>query len=242
MRSLEPDSFNACHFYQAETVKKPAYKNKDVKKPNGTRRFRTDSWLSDSDANLLLRKRAQLEASQKNYAAAISLFNRLTTYEPDNAENFANRGLMHYNLRQYQPALKDYNRAIALNPELGRAYSNRANLHASQRNWVDAIADYDQAIDINPLNIRARLNQAITLREMREYDEALDCLEIALFFRPNNPALYAERGRTYQLKGEWNKAMSDYATARRLIPPSALSELNELTQINSRVLRWMHNL
>ena len=228
MRSLEPDSFKACHFSQAETVKKNI--------------FRPDSWLSDREANLLLRKRAQLEANHKNYAAAILLLNRLISYEPNNAENFANRGLMHYNLRQYPQALKDYNQAIMLDSELGRAYSNRANLHALQRNWGDAIADYDQAIDINPLNIRARLNQAITLREMREYREALDCLDIALFFRPNSPALYAERGRTYQLKGEWNKAMSDYSTARKLIPPSSLSQLNELTRINSRVLRWMHNL
>ncbi|MEL6554382.1 MAG: tetratricopeptide repeat protein [Cyanobacteria bacterium J06621_11] len=249
MRTLEPDSFNACHFFQAETVKKKTHitREKNKLKASSLSRFRTDSWLSDADANFLLRKRAQREASKKNYLTAIALFSRLTAYEPHNAENFANRGLMHYNLRQYPQALKDYNRAIELDPELGRAYSNRANLHASQRNWTDAIADYDQAIDLNPLNIRARLNQSITFREMRDYEAALDCLDIALFFRPNSPALHAERGRTYQLKGEWNKAMSDYATARNLIQATAPAELNnskpnELARINSRVLRWMHNL
>lgn len=245
MRSLEPDSFKACHFSQAETMEHNSYKT--IEKSQNSGRFRTDSWLSERDANLLLRKRASLEASRKNYSNAISILDRLTVYEPDNADHFANRGLMHYNLRQYPQALVDYNRAIEIDPELGRAYSNRANLYATQQNWAAAIADYEQAIDLNPLNIRARINQAITLREMGRYEVTLDCLDIALFLRPNSPALYAERGRTYQLMGKWHEAMSDYTTARKLIPATDLfqsdsTKSEELVRINSRVLRWMHHL
>jgi len=204
-------------------------------------RFRPDSWLSNTDANLLLRKRAEREAKQKNYAAAIQIFNQLTAYEPENANNFANRGLVHYNLKHYDQALQDYDRAIELNPALDRAFSNRANLYATQHNWVEAISDYDQAIDLNPLNLRARLNQAITLREMGDYEEALSCLEIAIFFRPESATLYAERGRTYQLQGEWNCAITNYTTAR-MLSATAAPDLTDPIRLNNRVLVWMKSL
>ena len=203
-------------------------------------RFRVDSWLSHADALLLMRKRAQREAKQHRYAAAIQIFNQLTVYEPDNADHFANRGLMHYNLKHYEQALTDYDHALELNPELDKAYNNRANLHATQKNWLDAIDDYDEAIDINPLNIRARLNQAITLREMGAYDEAIAALDIAMFFQPESANLYAERGRTYQLQGEWNCAIADYNRALELTQRSPESATEQVDRINRKVLRWMN--
>ena len=149
---------------------------------------------------------------------------------------------MHYNLKHYKQAFQDYNQAITLKPDLDRALSNRANLHASQHNWAEAIADYDQAIDLNPLNIRARLNQALTLREMGDYEEALVCLDIALFFRPESATLYAERGRTYQLEGQWNCAIADYTTARKLARLSTGLDLSAPGRVNDRVVRWMSSL
>lgn len=206
-----------------------------------TYRFRPDSWLSTEDANLLLSKRAQREAQKGDYATAIQILNQLIAYEPCSANNFVNRGLMHYNLKHYDQALADYNQAIALDPELDKAYSNRANLHATHENWMDAIDDYDEAVDLNPLNIRARLNQAITLREMGAYTEALTCLDIAMFFRPQSATLYAERGRTYQLLGQWNRAIADYNSARQLAATQR-SDLSKPATVNCKVLRWMHSL
>ncbi|MEM9945327.1 MAG: tetratricopeptide repeat protein [Cyanobacteria bacterium P01_D01_bin.36] len=213
----------------------------------GAYHFRVDSWLSNADARLLLRKRAQREAKQQNYAAAIQIFNQLSAYEPNNADNFANRGLMHYNLKHYEQALADFDRALELNPELDKAYNNRANLHATQQNWLDALDDYDEAIDINPLNMRARLNQAITLREIGDYEEAIACLDIAMFFRPESANLYAERGRTYQLQGHWNCASSDYARALELTESTSEREarqpaLGNAGQIKRKVVRWMNSL
>lgn len=244
MRSLEPASSESAPSLESKTVSKSVHKSvSQVNKPAKARhRFRTDSWLSLKDANLLLRKRAQMEANQGSYSAALIILNQLTVYEPENAENFANRGLMHYNLGSCEQALADYDHAIEINPELDKAYSNRANLHATQQNWADAIADYDEAIDLNPLNIRARLNQAITLREMGDYDEALVCLDIAMFFRPQSATLYAERGRTYHLQGHWNCAIADYTKARALTEDDSLQDISSRQRVNKRVMRWINTL
>lgn len=196
-------------------------------------------WLSDTEANLLLSRMVRLEAKKKNYLAAIQLLTQLIAYEPNEAKHYTNRGLMQHHSRQWAQALADYNQAIYLNPELDKAYSNRANLHAAKKNWQLAIADYDQAIDLNPLNIRTRLNQAITFREMSDYEEALVCLDIAIFFKPESATLYAERGRTYHLQGDWNYAIADYTCALDFALLPQKSDLNDPTQITRRVIQWM---
>ncbi|MEM8503315.1 MAG: tetratricopeptide repeat protein [Cyanobacteria bacterium P01_D01_bin.1] len=207
-----------------------------------THRVNVDGWLSRADANLLLRKRAQYEAQQGNYAAAIKLLDQLIAYESDNPNVFVNRGLMYSSLRRYDEAMADYNRAIQLNPALDKAYSNRANLYTKRQQWEDAIADYDQAIDLNPLNIRARLNQAITFRDINDYEEAILCLDIALFLRPKSATLYSERGRTYHLQGHWNQALADYTIACRLAQDSSLADISSPIPVISRVLGWMNSL
>ncbi|MGC1308027.1 MAG: tetratricopeptide repeat protein [Phormidesmis sp.] len=207
-----------------------------------TYRFRPDSWLPTADANLLLCQRASLEAKKRNYTAAIVLLNKLVAYDADNAEHYANRGLMHYHVRQWAQALCDYNRAIELDPALDKTFNNRANLHARQANWIDAIADYDTAIDLNPLNIRARLNQGITFCEMCDYDAAIDCLDIALFFRPNSASLYAERGRVYHLQGDWNCAIADYTRATQLTRNLDSSDFTAPSLVSRRVRQWMNSL
>ncbi len=212
-------------------------------KPSARRyRFRPNSWLSPADANLLLSKRASLEAQRKNYSTAIQLLSRLIAYAPANANYYVNRGLMYAHLQQWESALADYSDAIKLNPNFDQAYSNRANLHANQQSWAEAIMDYDHAIDLNPLNIRARLNQAITFREMGDYEEALVCLDIALFFKPESATLHAERGRTYYFQGDWNCAVADYTRALILTQRLDLCDLGDRHQVNRRVLNWMQAL
>jgi len=242
MRSTEPASSQPAYTPISE-VKAKAISNAVSGSPSQPARkpfrFRADSWLSEKDANLLLRKRAQLEVQRAQYTAALKVLNRLVQHEPENANNFANRGLVNYHLNYYSRALADYNQAIALNPDLDKAYSNRANLHATQQNWTEALADYDHAIDINPLNIRARLNQAITLREMGEYADAIIGLDVALFLLPLSATLYAERGRTYHIRGDWNCAIADYKTALRLTEDPDIKDISSATRVCRRVTKWM---
>ncbi len=237
MQSLNSASSSSVESTAPQMGRSP---RKPTRWPNRPYRCRPNTWLSRADASLLLKQQARWQAQQNNHAAAIQTLNQLMTHEPDNADHYANRGLMHYSLQQWDSALADYDAAIALNGELDRAYSNRANLYASQQNWVAAIADYDQAIDLNPLNIRARLNQAITFREMGDYEEALTCLDIALFFRPESATLHAERGRVYHLRGDWNCAIADYRIALAL--SANPNDLSQASAVNYQVLGWMSSL
>ena len=171
-----------------------------------------------------------------NYVVAISLLDELITRYPNSAINYNNRGLVNFRLARISQALDDLDRAIALNPKLDSAYNNRANCHAAVGNLVAAVSDYDLALDFNPANLRAWINQGITYRQMKAYDLALENFEIALFLGKSlQPRIYAERGRTYHLRGDWNCAAADYKTALAMSDNSNISD-------RQKVRSWLDEL
>ena len=156
----------------------------------------------------------QARANQGDYLVAIALLDRLIALRPDNAANYNNRGLMHYRNNQMIEAMCDLSLALEINPRLDSAYNNRANCYAAQGDLEGAIADYDLALDLNPSNLRAWINQGIAFRELELYELGLENFDIALIVGDAlKGRIYAERGRTYFLRGDWNCAVSDYNKA-----------------------------
>ena len=156
-----------------------------------------------------------LEAADRgDYDTAIALLNDLLHRHPDSAIDYNNRGLMYFQSGCTEEALADYNKALELDPRLDGAYNNRANCYAARGHLGEAIADYQIALDFNPGNLRAWINQGITYRDMGLYDLALENFEIVLVLGKRlKGRVYAERGRTYHLRGDWNCAIADYNRA-----------------------------
>lgn len=165
-----------------------------------------------------LRSCVKVKASQGNYAVAIALLDQLIALRPNNANDYNNRGLMHFRNNQIIEAFCDLSQALAINPSLDSAYNNRANCHAAQGDIAEAIADYDIALDLNPANLRAWINQGIAFREIEMYELALENFDITLIIGDSlQERSYAERGRTYHLQGDWNCAVADYQIALQLL-------------------------
>lgn len=198
--------------------------------------------LSSTEQRASLRQQALTEAQQGNHTEAIVLFSHLIDCNPNSANDYSNRGLVYFQDGQADAALADYNRAIELNPRLDSAYNNRANYYAAQGQFLEAILDYDVALDLNPVNIRAWINQAITFRELEMYDRAIESLELALGLGKLEGHIYAERGRTYHLRGDWNCAVADYQRALALLPEASAFQNNPSVRLRVQVERWLHSL
>ncbi|NDJ17034.1 tetratricopeptide repeat protein [Myxacorys almedinensis] len=186
-------------------------------------------WLDAYEQDRLLRQRSLEEAKQGNYLLAVEGLSVLIDRNPENATDYNNRGLVQFQWGQREAALEDYNRAIALNPKLASAYNNRANHYATQGLLAEAIADYEMAIDLDPTNVRAWLNQGITFRDLEMYPQAIENFEQALHISelltrsPKDSCLldahiYAARGRTHHIIGDWNYAIADYCRALDRLP------------------------
>lgn len=184
-----------------------------------------------------LRATASSKAKQGDYAGAIALFGQLIDRNPTNAVDYNNRGLMYLRNGQRELAIADYNKALELNPELDSAYNNRANYYVSVGQIAEALEDYEQALDLNPANVRTWINQAITFRELGLYDLALENLDMGLILGGLEDHIYAERGRTYHLRGDWNCAISDYQRAF-----SQLSQTGSAGRLRRQVENWMGQL
>lgn len=210
--------------------------------------------LSQSDQEMGVRQQAMDAAKQGDLPQAIALFTQLIAHHPENASHFNNRGLLYFQQGQFDQALLDYHRALMLNPRLGKVYNNRANCYATLGRLSDAIADYETAIDLDPTDLRARLNLGITWRQLAEYDLAIETFDAALqcsqfmdttdFMRLSAAIeghLYAERGRTSHLLGDWNYAVMDYHRALDRLPLSGAT-LDGARRLRTQVRNWLQAL
>jgi tetratricopeptide (TPR) repeat protein len=194
--------------------------------------------LSDTS----LRAWAAKQAQQGSYDEAIALLSQLLYRYPENAIDYNNRGLVYFQAGQLQRAIADYNRALELNPLLAKAYNNRANYHAACGNLLAALADYDRALDLNPSYVRALLNRGITLRDLERYEEAIESFDLALLLGQLEGHIYAERGRTYHLWGDWNCCVSDYRRALDLLPRHSNSFPDPALRLRPQIETWLNQL
>ena len=179
--------------------------------------------LAQADRDHLLRQQSLFAAQRGNFTMAVAGLDLLLDRYPESAPDFNNRGLVHFQAGHWTEAIADYDRAIDLDEDLANAYNNRANYYAAKSDLFAAVADYQTAIEIDPSNVRAWINQGITFRELDMHIPALDNFEEALdrVAQEEDEAQYiflsahifAERGRTYHLFGDWNCALTDYYEA-----------------------------
>lgn len=189
-----------------------------------------------------LRASASAKAQQGSYTEAIALLSQLLNRNPQNAIDYNNRGLVYFQAGHFPQALADYNKALELNPHLAKAYNNRANYYAACGNLLAALADYDQALNLNPSYVRAWINRGITLRDLERYEEAIENFDIALLLGQLEGHIYAERGRTYHVWGDWNCCIADYRRALTLLPQHSAAIFHPATRLRLRVETWLNQL
>lgn len=194
--------------------------------------------LAEDWSEASLHSLTQEALRQRRYNGALMLLDHLIERCPQQASHYNNRGLVHLWCRRPIDALADFDQAIHLDPSLDAAYNNRGSAYAALGVLPQAIADYEQALECNPFNTRARINLGITWRDLGQFDQALVCLDEALLFYQLSEYIYAERGRTYHLRGDWNCALADYRRCLDLL----LAQPNLAAALQGRVQGWVDAL
>lgn len=191
-----------------------------------------------------LRQEAAKHAKLGDYQQAIELLTQAiqSSLSRRTPMDYNNRGLMYFHLGQIEEAIANYNRALELNPNLAAAYNNRANCYVNQGELIDALMDYEEALDLNPFHIRALINQGITFRHLGMYREALDNFDIALAQGKLEGYIYAQRGRTHHLAGDWNWAIADYQRSLDRLDEQQNSSGSENYGIRNFVNTWLNAL
>ena len=107
---------------------------------------------------LLMKSQALLEAGKVQDAE--ELLDELVIHQPDFAEAWNRRAVLHFTQNRYQKAIIDCEKTLELVPYHFGALHGLGLCHASIGNYVEAIAAFRRALEVQPY---ATLNQRLLL-------------------------------------------------------------------------------
>ncbi|HEY1171866.1 MAG TPA: sigma-70 family RNA polymerase sigma factor [Verrucomicrobiae bacterium] len=149
--------------------------------------------------------------------------------------------------KKYDEALDAYGRSIALLDQgIGRwnafkdVYFSRASLYADLKDYEKSIADHTRRLELDPKYYSSRHNRALYYSYLGKMDEAIADYSVIIddrdidystYSHPKEEAIalaYEYRGRIYEDRKEYDKALADYSN----------SILNDPTGGHSMLVYW----
>ncbi len=83
---------------------------------------------------------------QRRLQEAITKDDEAIHLNPQDAENYCNRGLSYFYRGEYDLTVADYSKAIELKPDYVEAHGNRAQVYLNKGEYDLAIADCNKAV------------------------------------------------------------------------------------------------
>ncbi|HRD37707.1 MAG TPA: tetratricopeptide repeat protein [Bacteroidia bacterium] len=158
---------------------------------------------------LLLKNKAIVEYSLKNYDAAISSWNKLISLKKD-ASNYLFRGHCYYYLNKYPEALLDYAKVISINPNEARAHLAKGNVYYFLKQYDRAIDSYENGLKVDKNNALLYRNLALVYRQLKDFDRSIFYADKAIEINPNLSTAYNDRGVSRIEKGLFKEAIQDF--------------------------------
>ena len=135
-------------------------------------------WYEFADRKEILRCRGEALMGQKDFAAALKVYEGLGEDDPENALYPYNAGLARYGLEEYQEAEEAFLKAAGLGKEEALEYAGRAAYRDGR--YEEAESHYRQALEKNPKSSRLYLQIAVCKMGSADYQGALEILEEAI--------------------------------------------------------------
>lgn len=104
----------------------------------------------------LLLARAMSLVSAEEYALALAMLDTVVVSEPEFAEGWSQRAMVHFQKRDFRAALRDLRRVLALEPRHFRAMQGVAIILNEFGEKERALQAYRRVLDIYPLKKEAR--------------------------------------------------------------------------------------
>lgn len=176
--------------------------------------FRTHAQTSSAEI-LIQANRATL---QRDYATALTLYNKYIVLNPSDFRGYFNRGTTEFNAEKYADAKKDFTKTLELNPKYKEAYFYRGKTEVQLKEYNLAIKDYTHVLSTNPNNIPFLKLRSEAYQANGQSKLALADLDKALSLTKLSGDLYKRRA---ELKVEMNDiegALKDYSSVEKLMP------------------------
>jgi tetratricopeptide (TPR) repeat protein len=156
-------------------------------------------------------------------------------YDAKDAATYIRRGYAFVALKQYEKALNDFTKTIEFNTTFKPyAFNNRANVKRLLKDYEGALKDVNESISIDSLNAFAYSNRGLILLEMNGPQAAQKDLDRAIELNNQVAELYFNRAAYYDVLGQYDKSIADYAKAQDLAPNYKTKEILKLLKAAKR--------
>jgi predicted TPR repeat methyltransferase len=141
----------------------------------------------------------------------------------EQARDFFQRGIVHYEAGRFEQAERDFAASLALVPGRVSTLTNLGAARLKLGRLQDAADLLQEALAQEPANVEALGHRATALAELGEHAQALDCAERALAADPARAVLWTLRANLLKELGRLDEARAGF---ERAIALGADSELN----------------
>jgi tetratricopeptide (TPR) repeat protein len=150
--------------------------------------------------------------------SAMADFDKATSSNRSCVGAYYFRANLYYNQGDFERAFDDYSSAISNNisqPEYRKEYENklcgkafvyRGNIYKKRCEIAQALADYEESYVLNPNSADPLTAIGILYFELHDYKNSVEYTSKAIELEPNQAGLYLNRGHSYLLLGEYQKA------------------------------------
>ncbi|HET9388111.1 MAG TPA: aspartyl protease family protein [Steroidobacteraceae bacterium] len=139
------------------------------------------------------RRRGAASAGRLRYRAAIADFDQAIRLEPNNAENYLQRAVVHVDENEAAEALSDYDHALRLSPDSIPALLGRAQLRLASSDEAGARADFDQASALAPQDSGLSLHVAEIYLYTGRFEQGITLFDHWIAAHPSDSRLGAAR-------------------------------------------------
>ena len=176
---------------------------------------------------LLNQANTQKQVGQE--AQAISNYNRVIQFNPNNSGAYAGRGDLHFKQGNLERALSDLTEAINLNSDNSSNYYQRANIRFHLGDLQGAIEDYTQSIQLDPTLAKAYVNRGSARADWGDDQGAVEDYTKAIELNPEQSELaaaYLNRCLSHSNLDDNSAALKDCTQAINLRPSHSLAYQN----------------
>lgn len=170
-----------------------------------------------------------LQAQEKD---AISVWQKILTFFPNDADAHRNLGIAFIKHRQWNEAVASFRQALAIKPDFAEAHHNLGNAFKAMGQMAIAIAHLGRALELKPNYVEAHNDLGIALKLAGQMDNALASYRRAIELAPSYPEAHANLAAALTFLGELESAARSFRRAIELKP--------DLIEARSSLL-YIHN-
>ena len=176
-------------------------------------------------------QRTLIYLSMSDNKKVITNLTKVIELNPKSFKAYFLRGQFYERESEFEEAVSDYTKAIKLNPKKAETYHLRGTLFGQLTKYKHkAIADLTKAIQLQPDDFKYYESRGLEYFTQENYDSAITdfTTQIALinktkFFKDEQQKKMLEfpleyRGRSFSLKKDFEKALSDYSKLIEISP------------------------